>query len=33
MTRRPALDFDHPRFPAGHPLSRHITYVAERPES
>jgi RimJ/RimL family protein N-acetyltransferase len=31
MTRRPDLDFAHPRFPPDHPLSRHITYVAERP--
>lgn len=31
MTRRPDLDFAHPRFPASHPLSAHITYVAERP--
>ena len=31
MVRRPDLDFAHPRFPAGHPLSRHITYVIERP--
>ncbi|MES2137814.1 MAG: GNAT family N-acetyltransferase [Pseudomonadota bacterium] len=31
MTRRPDLDFDHPRFPFGHPLCRHITYVMERP--
>ena len=27
----PELDFNHPRFAADHPLSRHITYVAERP--
>lgn len=31
MARRPDLDFAHPRFPADHALSRHITYVAERP--
>jgi RimJ/RimL family protein N-acetyltransferase len=31
MVRRPDLDFAHPRFPADHPLSRHITYVIERP--
>lgn len=31
MVRRPDLDFAHPRFPPDHPLSRHITYVAERP--
>lgn len=31
MTRRADLDFAHPKFPADHPLSRHITYVMERP--
>ena len=31
MVRRPDLDFDHPLFDRGHPLSRHIAYVAERP--
>jgi RimJ/RimL family protein N-acetyltransferase len=31
MTRRPDLDFAHPSFTPGHPLSAHITYVAERP--
>lgn len=31
MTRRPDLDFAHPRFAADHPLSRHITYLIERP--
>ena len=31
MTRRPDLDFAHPQFPADHPLSRHVTYVMERP--
>ena len=31
MTRRPDLDFAHPKFPADHPLSRHVTYVMERP--
>lgn len=31
MTRRPDLDFAQPRFSPDHPLSRHITYVAERP--
>ncbi|MEH3144292.1 MAG: GNAT family N-acetyltransferase [Methylobacterium frigidaeris] len=30
MVRRPDLDFDHPRFPDGHPLRRHVVYVAER---
>jgi RimJ/RimL family protein N-acetyltransferase len=31
MTRRADLDFDHPAFAPGHPLSRHITYAVERP--
>jgi RimJ/RimL family protein N-acetyltransferase len=31
MTRRPDLDFAHPKFAADHPLSRHITYVVDRP--
>lgn len=31
MTRCPDLDFAHPRFPADDPLSRHISYVMERP--
>jgi RimJ/RimL family protein N-acetyltransferase len=31
MTRRPDLDFAHPRFAPDHPLSAHITYVIERP--
>ncbi|MEP7129588.1 MAG: GNAT family N-acetyltransferase [Sphingomicrobium sp.] len=31
MARRPDLDFAHPRFAPDHPLSRHITYVIERP--
>lgn len=31
MTRRPDLDFGHPKFAPDHPLSRHIAYVAERP--
>jgi RimJ/RimL family protein N-acetyltransferase len=31
MTRRPDLDFGHPGFPSGHPLSAHVAYVAERP--
>ena len=30
MTARPDLDFAHPKFAAGHPLSRHIVYVIER---
>ncbi|MGH6876422.1 MAG: GNAT family N-acetyltransferase, partial [Rhizomicrobium sp.] len=25
MRRMPELDFDHPEFPAGHPLRRHLT--------
>lgn len=33
MSRRPDLDFAHPRFASDHPLSAHITYVAERPEN
>lgn len=31
MTRRPELDFDHPRFPAGHPVRAHVVYGIERP--
>ena len=31
MTRRLDLDFGHPAFPPGHPLSSHVAYVAERP--
>jgi hypothetical protein len=31
MTRRPDLDFAHPHFAPGHPLSQHITYAIERP--
>lgn len=31
MTHRPDLDFEHPRFHVGHPLSRHLVYVIERP--
>jgi hypothetical protein len=33
MQHRPDLDFDHPRFPDGHPLRRHVTYVIERSTS
>ena len=33
MTRRPDLDFGHPNFAPGHPLSAHVAYVAERPLS
>lgn len=31
MTRRPDLDFDHPRIDVGDPLRRHIVYVVDRP--
>ncbi|UVO53414.1 GNAT family N-acetyltransferase [Sphingomonas sp. SUN039] len=31
MTRRSDLDFDHPMFPAGHELCRHIVYSIARP--
>ncbi|HEX7784340.1 MAG TPA: GNAT family N-acetyltransferase [Sphingobium sp.] len=31
MVHRPDLDFDHPNFPDGHPLRRHLVYVIERP--
>jgi RimJ/RimL family protein N-acetyltransferase len=30
MTHDPADDFDHPRFPAGHRLSRHVLYRIDR---
>ncbi len=30
MTRDPADDFDHPRFPPGHPLRRHVLYRLRR---
>jgi len=30
MIRRPDLDFDHPDFPAGHPLHHVITHAVER---
>lgn len=33
MTRRPNLDFDHPRIPEGDPLRRHIVHVINRPEA
>lgn len=32
MTHRPELDFDHPAFPHGHPLCRHLVYAIDRPE-
>ncbi len=31
MRRRPDFDFDHPMFPNGHELCRHIVYSIERP--
>lgn len=31
MTHRPELDFDHPDFPSGHELCRHIVYGIDRP--
>lgn len=31
MKRRPDMDFAHPAFAAGHPLSAHICYVIDRP--
>jgi RimJ/RimL family protein N-acetyltransferase len=31
MVHRPELDFDHPQFPPGHPLSRHLVYMIDRP--
>ena len=33
MVHRPDLDFDHPRFPEGHPICRHVVYVIERPSA
>lgn len=32
MVPRPELDFDHPQFPSGHPLCRHVVYTLERPQ-
>ena len=32
MSPRPDLDFDHPQFPAGHPLRRIIVYTIDRPQ-
>ena len=32
MTRKPAEDFDHPRFAEGHPLRRHVLYRLRRAE-
>jgi len=32
MTHRPELDFDHPAFPSGHPLCRHLVYAIDRPK-
>ena len=31
MCRDPSEDFDHPRLPPGHPLSRHVLYRLGRP--
>jgi RimJ/RimL family protein N-acetyltransferase len=31
MTHDPADDFDHPRFPVGHRLRRHVLYRLRRP--
>jgi ribosomal-protein-alanine N-acetyltransferase len=31
MTRDPADDFDHPRYPDGHPHRRHVLYRLRRP--
>lgn len=31
MAHAPELDFDHPAFPPGHPLRRHLTYRIRRP--
>jgi len=31
MSRDPADDFDHPRYPDGHPRRRHILYRIRRP--
>ncbi|PAX09112.1 GNAT family N-acetyltransferase [Sphingomonas lenta] len=31
MVHRPELDFDHPRFEAGHPLRRHLVHTIARP--
>jgi hypothetical protein len=28
MDRAPERDFEHPRFPAGHALRRHLVFVA-----
>lgn len=33
MTRDPSEDFDHPRFPPGHPLCRHVLYRLKRPRT
>ena len=30
MVHDPSLDFDHPRFPAGHPHQRHVMYRLKR---
>lgn len=33
MSRDPAEDFDHPRFPVGHPMCRHVLYRLRPPGS
>ena len=33
MVRRADLDFDHPVFPRGHPLSHHVVYTIDRPDA
>jgi RimJ/RimL family protein N-acetyltransferase len=30
MTHDPCDDFDHPKFPDGHPLRRHVLYRIKR---
>ncbi|NMD82240.1 GNAT family N-acetyltransferase [Klebsiella sp. DNRA6] len=32
MHREEKLDFDHPRLPVGHPLSRHLVYLINAPK-
>ena len=31
LSRRHALDFDHPALPADHPLRAHLVYAVVRP--
>lgn len=33
MHPEPELDFEHPHFARGHPLSRHVVYVIDRPHA